>query len=115
MALAHCGADVDCQNCGTPVEPLEANMMNPTRFGAALAVTVGIAYAACALVFWTWPEASAQFMNALFHGLDFRKLQSGPSTFGFESFSYAFVGVVVWAFLLGCLFGWLANRFAVRG
>jgi hypothetical protein len=88
--------------------------MNPVRAGATLAVTVAIAYAACAAVFWIWPEASAQFMNALFHGLDFRKLRGDPGTFGFASFGYALVGITVWAFLVGCLFGWLANRFAVR-
>jgi hypothetical protein len=53
-------------------------------------------------------------MNALFHGLDFRKLRGDPGTFGFASFGYALVGITVWAFLVGCLFGWLANRFAVR-
>ena len=50
---------------------------NPTHIGTALAVTVGVGYTACALLFWAWPEAAANFMNALFHGLDFRKLQSG--------------------------------------
>ena len=89
-------------------------MMKPARFGAALALTVGIAYTICAFIFWMWPEGAAQFMNALFHGLDFRKLQSGPNAFGFESFGYALVGIIVWAFLVGCAFGWFANRFAVR-
>jgi hypothetical protein len=62
---------------------------NIVRTGTALAVTVGIAYIACTLVFWAWPEVAANFMNALFHGLDFRKLQSGPAMFSFGSFSYA--------------------------
>lgn len=90
-------------------------MLNPGRTGMALALTVGIAYAACALVFWIWPEASAQFMNGLFHGLDFRKLREGAGQFGFESFGVSLVGIVVWAFLVGCLFGWLSNRLAIRG
>jgi hypothetical protein len=90
-------------------------MLNPVRTGLAFALTVGIAYAACALVFWIWPEASAQFMNGLFHGLDFGKLRDGAGRFGFESFGVALIGIVVWAFLVGCLFGWLSNRLAVRG
>ncbi len=80
------------------------------RTGIALAVTVGVGYAACSLVFWLWPEASAHFMNALFHGLDFRKLQSGAELFHYDAFLYALIVMVVWAFALGTLFGWLATR-----
>ena len=49
-------------------------------------------------------------MNTLFHGLDFRKLQSGAALFNFGSFVYALVGIALWAFGLGALFGWLAGR-----
>jgi hypothetical protein len=79
--------------------------------GTALAITVGIGYAACALVFRAWPDASMEFMNALFHGLDFRKLASGPAPFEFSSFFYALFVAVVWAFALGALFGWVMDRF----
>ena len=79
------------------------------RTGGALAVTVGIGYTACALVFWAWPEAAMTFMNALFHGVDFRKLQVSPKVFEFGSFFYALVGIVVWAFFLGVVYS------AVRG
>ena len=30
---------------------------NAVRTGIALAVTVGIGYSSCPLVFWLWPEA----------------------------------------------------------
>lgn len=79
--------------------------------GTALAITVGIGYAACALVFRAWPDASMEFMNALFHGLDFRKLASGSAPFVFGSFFYALFVAVVWAFGLGALFGWVMDRF----
>ena len=85
--------------------------VNPIRTGAALAVTVGIGYAACTVVFWLWPDAAAYFMNALFHGLDFRKLQSGPAPFDFSSFLYALVPFVAWAFMLGTIYGWVLGRF----
>ena len=84
---------------------------NATRTGIALAVTVGIGYSACALIFWLWPEAAATFMNGLFHGLDFRRLQSGPVLFSFGSFLYALVVMMIWAFGLGAIYGWLQNRF----
>jgi hypothetical protein len=51
-------------------------------------------------------------MNGLFHGLDFRKLQSGPALFSFGSFLYALVVVMAWAFALGTIYDWLRNRFA---
>jgi hypothetical protein len=85
---------------------------NAIRAGLALAVTVGIGYSYCALVFWLWPEAAATFMNGLFHGLDFRKLQSGTALFSFGSFLYALVVTMAWALALGTIYDWLRNRFA---
>ena len=82
--------------------------------GVALAITVGIGYAACALAFRVWPDASMEFMNALFHGLDFRKLARGPAPFDFSAFFYALFVSVVWAFALGALFSWLVERFSSR-
>jgi hypothetical protein len=55
--------------------------------GTALAITVGIGYAACALAFRVWPDAALEMMNALFHGLDFGKLARGPAPFDFSTFS----------------------------
>ena len=83
---------------------------NALKTGVAFATTVGIGYALCTVVFWLWPEAAANFMNALFHGLDFRKLQSGQALFSFGSFLYALVVMVAWAFGLGALFGWVQGR-----
>jgi len=88
--------------------------INPIHTGTALAVTVGIGYTACALVFWLWPDAAAYYMNALFHGLDFRKLQSGPTMFSFGSFFYSLAVSLVWAFGLGAIFGWVLNRVGGR-
>jgi uncharacterized protein DUF5676 len=83
---------------------------HPLRFGAALALTVGIGYAACSLVFALFPEAAANFMNALFHGLDFRKLQVTQPLFTFGGFAYALVVLVAWTFALGALFGLINAR-----
>ena len=87
------------------------NNANVVRSGIALAITVGIGYAACAVAFWQWPEAAMSFMNDLFHGLDFRKLQSGPVLFSFGSFLYALVVMMVWGLALGAMYGWLRNQF----
>lgn len=87
-----------------------ARTYTPFCTGGVFAATVGIGYAACTLVFWMFPEAAANFMNALFHGLDFRKLQGGSSLFSFGSFLYAEAILMGWAFALGSLFGWLDSR-----
>ena len=85
------------------------------RTGAALSLTVGVGYALCTLVFWIWPESAVTFMNGLFHGLDFRKLQVGAALFTFGSFLYALVAMMAWAFGLGALFGWMQRRVGGRG
>jgi hypothetical protein len=82
---------------------------HPLEIGAALAITVAIGYALCTLVFWLFPDAAANFMNALFHGLDFRALKAeGAFTLG--SFLYGLAVMSAWSFFLGALFGWLAQR-----
>lgn len=83
---------------------------NAFRGGIALGITVGIGYSVCTLVFWIWPEAALTFMNGLFHGLDFRRLQGGPTLFSYGSFIYAVVGMMVWAFALGAIYAWLQGR-----
>lgn len=83
---------------------------NTLKTGLAFAATVGIGYSLCTVVFWSWPEAAATFMNALFHGLDFRKLQSGPALFSFASFFQALMVMVLWAFGLGAIFTWIQGR-----
>lgn len=89
---------------------------SPLRTGLALAGTVAIAYASCAVVFWSWPEAAAAYLNALFHGLDFGKLRVGPDLFSFTGFIYALALTTLWAFLFGVLFGalqqWLRTESA---
>lgn len=85
----------------------------PIKTGAALAITAGVGYAACAVAFYLFPDPAVNFMNALFHGLDFRKLQTGRALFSFGSFLYALVLMMAWAFGLGAIFGWVLDR--VRG
>ena len=80
------------------------------RTASAFALTVGVAYTTCALFFYLWPEPAMNLANALFHGLEFRKLQAGTTLFNFGGFIYALVVMAAWAFVLGALFGWLRDR-----
>ena len=82
---------------------------NPLRLGTAFAATVGIGYALCTVLFRAFPDASASFMKALFHGLDFSPL-ANPAAFTFGAFAYALAVLVAWAFMLGSIFGWIARR-----
>jgi hypothetical protein len=89
-------------------------MTTATRAGFALAVTLGIGYALCTLIFVLWPEHAANFMNALFHGLEFRRLRHGPELFDFGRFVYVQVVLTVGAFWVGALFGALFDRLGLE-
>jgi hypothetical protein len=92
------------------MEAKERGSSRAIHTGLALAVTVGIGYAPCALAFRIWPEGAMSFMNSLFHGLDFSKLRGGAALFDFGTFFFALAVSMVWAFLLGTLFGWIVDR-----
>ena len=85
-------------------------MDNALRTGTALAVTVAVGYAVCAVVFWLWPQLALQFMNGLFHGLDFGALQRGPTLFDFRGFLGVLFVMAIWAFAVGALFGWVFSK-----
>ena len=77
---------------------------------SAFALTVGIGYSLCTLAFWISPAATASFMTALFHGLDFSPLaKEGAFTAG--SFIFALAVLMAWAFALAACFGLLLERF----
>ena len=83
------------------------------KTGAALAITVALAYAVCTLAFWLFPQASASFITALFHGVDLTTLQDVNAPFSFGGTAYALGVISVWAFAVGALFEWLrAKAFA---
>jgi hypothetical protein len=77
-------------------------------------VTLAISYTVCAVAYALTPERGIDFLNALFHGLDFRKL-GAPMPFTFLMFVYPLVVFVVWGFAVGTLFAWLDNALHGRG
>lgn len=83
--------------------------MNPWAIGAALGVTATLAYAVCALIFVLFPESSVSFLNSLFHGLDFRKLQPAGSEFSMGGFGVVALAMALWGFLVGALFASVRN------
>jgi hypothetical protein len=88
------------------------NKLNPWRTGATLAVTVVLAYAICAVIFVVFPNASMNFLNGLFHGLDFGKLQPSAGGFSFAGFGGVAVVMAVWVFVVGAIFAGVSNLLA---
>ena len=77
--------------------------------GIALAVTVGVFYTLCTLVWLAAPNPFLGFMNSLFHGLDFTSLMTS-APFSWGGFVEAVLVLSIWAFLAGTFFGWLRLR-----
>jgi hypothetical protein len=83
--------------------------MTPLRIGTALAITVGLFYALCALIWALVPGPFMSFMNSLFHGLDFSSMVQ-PRPFAWPGFLTALVVLSAWAFFAGSFFARLLNR-----
>lgn len=86
-----------------------APVARPLSTGIALAVTVGLFYALCTLVWALAPGPFLGFMNSLFHGMDFSSMVQ-PRPFAWLGFLVALLVLSTWALLAGVFFGWLLNR-----
>ena len=83
--------------------------MTPLRTGLALAITVGLFYALCALVWVLAPGPFLGFMNSLFHGMDFSTMvQLRP--FAWKGFLTALLVLSTWVFFASVFFAWLSSR-----
>jgi hypothetical protein len=82
--------------------------MKPLHTGIALSMTVALFYSLCALVEVLWPAQFMGFMNALFHGMDFRALQTAAAH-PWRDYFYALAVMALWAFAIGTFFASLHN------
>jgi len=85
--------------------------MKPLQTGLALSVTVAVFYSLCAFVEMLWPAQFMGFMNALFHGMDFR-LQYTTELHPWRDYFYAVSVMALWAFALGAFFATVHNGLA---
>jgi len=83
--------------------------MNPLKAGAALSATVVLFYVLCTAVWLAIPGPFMNFMNALFHGLDFRRIQTSEP-WSWWSAVYSAIVFAVWFFAAGAFFAWLLAR-----
>lgn len=82
--------------------------MKPIQTGLSLSVTIALFYSLCTLIEVLWPAQFIGFMNALFHGLDFRPMQA-PAVAPWRDYFFAFVVVALWAFALRAFYAALHN------
>ena len=81
------------------------------RAGITLAITVAVFYALCAVLWVLAPGPFLNFMNNLFHGMDFSPMvQSRP--FEWPGFLLVLLVLSTWALLAGAFFSSLYNRLA---
>jgi hypothetical protein len=83
--------------------------VSPFRTGIALAITVGVFYALCAVAWALAPGPFLSLMNNLFHGMDFSSMVQ-PKGFALPGFFAALIVMSLWALLAGTFFAWLHNR-----
>lgn len=83
--------------------------MKPFKTGLTLSATVVLFYALCTLVWLAIPEPFMDFVSALFHGLDFRRLETGVPL-SWWSLLYPAIVFAIWFFAAGAFFAWLHNN-----
>ena len=89
--------------------------LHPWRLGAAMALTFSILYTVCALAVALFPDATVDFFNNWFHGLDLRLLkpQGGrPLTVG--QFAYGLASAAAVSFAGGAVLAASYNAFSRR-
>lgn len=85
----------------------------PLRQGVVLAITIGVFYALCTLVWVLAPGPFLEFMNSLFHGMDFSSMVE-PRPFAWTGFVKALLVLSGWALLAGTFYAWLLDRVEAR-
>ena len=85
------------------------NAAAPWRTGLALALTVALSYSICTVLYEIWPGPGIDFLNDLFHGMDFRRLGT-PQPLTLGMFLRPLAVLSIWGFLVGSLFGWLWRK-----
>jgi hypothetical protein len=82
--------------------------LNPWTFGAVLSITVAVSYILCALFWYSFTGPSIEFLNAVFHGMDFRKIYVA-TPFAISSSLYVLAVLAAWAYVLGAIYAAVRN------
>lgn len=82
--------------------------VNPWKFGAVLSMTVVVNYVLCTIFWYAFTGLSIDFLNGLFHGMDFRKIYAA-APFSAGTFAYVLVVFAVWSYVLGTIYAVVRN------
>jgi len=82
--------------------------MNSLAVGIALAVTLALLSAVCAITFVVVPDATLDFFSAFMHGLDLKSVKTAvPLSLG--RVLYGTIGLSMIGFIAGIVFAWISN------
>jgi 2TM family of unknown function (DUF5676) len=82
--------------------------VNTLGAGIALAVTLALISALCAVAFVVAPDATLDFFSAFMHGLDLKSVKAlAPLSFG--RVLYGIIGLSIVGFVAGFVFAWTYN------
>lgn len=82
--------------------------VNTLGAGVALAVTLALMSALCAVAFALGPDATLDFFSAFMHGLDLNAVKSAaPISLG--RVLYGLIGLSIIGFIAGVVFAWTYN------
>ena len=85
--------------------------VNTLGAGVALAATLALISALCAVAFALAPDATLDFFGAFMHGLDLKSVKAAaPLSFG--RVLYGIIGLSVVGFIAGFVFAWTYNVFS---
>lgn len=88
--------------------------LDPWIFGAVVAITAVISYTLCTLFWFAFTEQSLDFLNTLFHGMDFRKIYA-PAEFSLVGYLSVVVVFTVWGYVIGVVYATVRNLLLVPG
>jgi uncharacterized protein DUF5676 len=87
--------------------------VNTVGAGVALAVTLALISALCAVAFVLAPDATLDFFSAFMHGLDLKAVKAvAPISFG--RVLYGIIGLAIVGFIAGFVFAWTYNVISRR-
>ncbi len=83
------------------------------KFSCALAVTMGIIYAVCAIFVALWPDFSLQLFGWLVHLVNVDKF-AGDVQITVGGFIIGLLQAMTYTYIGAAVFGWLHNKFMKR-
>lgn len=82
--------------------------LNPWLFGVVVSITVAISYTLCTLFWFAFTEDSLDLLNAVFHGMDFRRVYT-TAAFSLGGYLTVLLVFTVWGYVTGVIYAAVRN------